>query len=99
LEERFPSHVVCAWLGNSVQVARKHYLQVTDEHFEQALQNPVQPAHEAQQNQVLQPAAIERNGAHEAKEIKGNGDFPREMATSDIIVVGRVTTTPAPVGT
>ncbi len=57
LEERFPSHVVCAWLGNSVQVARKHYLQVTDEHFARALQNPM---HEALQNSVQQTAAIER---------------------------------------
>ncbi len=62
LEERFPSHVVCAWLGNSEKVARKHYLQVTDNHFEQALQNPM---HGALQNAVQQPAAIERNGAHE----------------------------------
>ncbi len=30
LEEQFPSHVVCAWLGNSTSVAREHYLQVTD---------------------------------------------------------------------
>jgi hypothetical protein len=29
-------HVVCAWLGNSESVARKHYLQVTEEHFEAA---------------------------------------------------------------
>ena len=62
LEEHFPSHVVCAWLGNSVQVARKHYLQVTDDHFAAALQNPV---HGALQNAVQQPAAIERNRAHE----------------------------------
>ena len=33
LEERFPSHVVCQWLGNSQQVARRHYLQVMDEHY------------------------------------------------------------------
>ena len=33
LEELFPSHVVCAWMGNSVRVARKHYLQITDAHF------------------------------------------------------------------
>jgi hypothetical protein len=26
----FPSHVVCAWLGNSTDVANEHYLQVTD---------------------------------------------------------------------
>lgn len=42
LEERWPSHVVCAWIGNSRAVARKHYLQVTEEHFEQAAQNPAQ---------------------------------------------------------
>lgn len=38
LEECFPSHVVCAWIGNSQTVARKHYLQVTDEHFKKAAQ-------------------------------------------------------------
>jgi len=39
LEEIFPSHVVCKWTGNSPQVARKHYLQLTDEHFERATQS------------------------------------------------------------
>ena len=33
LEESFPSHVVCNRIGNSEAVAKKHYLQVTDEHF------------------------------------------------------------------
>lgn len=32
----FPLHVVCQWIGNTAPVAVKHYLQVTDEHFEQA---------------------------------------------------------------
>ena len=36
LEELFPSHVVCAWLGNSQRVATEHYLQVTDAHFARA---------------------------------------------------------------
>jgi len=36
----FPTHVVCAWLGNSPQVARKHYLQVTDDHFARATAAP-----------------------------------------------------------
>ena len=36
LEDRFPSHVVCAWLGNSKPVASKHYLKVTAEHFKKA---------------------------------------------------------------
>jgi integrase len=37
LEQRFPSYVVCAWLGNSETVAKAHYLQVLPEHFESAL--------------------------------------------------------------
>ena len=42
LANEFPIHVVTKWIGNSVAVAHKHYLQVTDEHFEKAVQNPVQ---------------------------------------------------------
>lgn len=42
LAKTFPSHVVCAWMGNSEAVARKHYLQVTDDDFGQAVQIPVQ---------------------------------------------------------
>ncbi len=42
LAESFPLHVVCEWIGNSAKVAADHYLQVTEEHFRQALQNPVQ---------------------------------------------------------
>ena len=48
LEDIFPSHVVCAWMGNSPAVAARHYLQVTDEHFDRAnalegvAQNPAQ---------------------------------------------------------
>ena len=33
LNEDFPEHVVNKWMGNSQSVVRKHYLQVTDEHF------------------------------------------------------------------
>jgi len=40
LIEAFPSHVVCAWIGNSKAVADEHYLQVTDDHFARALQGP-----------------------------------------------------------
>ncbi|MEM7625890.1 MAG: tyrosine-type recombinase/integrase [Planctomycetota bacterium] len=36
LAERFPLHVVTAWLGNSVSVAQKHYLQVTEAHITEA---------------------------------------------------------------
>ena len=33
LEQQYPTYVVCAWLGNTPAIARKHYLTVTDEHF------------------------------------------------------------------
>jgi integrase len=63
LEESFPSHVVCRWIGDSPQMARKHYLQVTEEHFQKAIQNPKQnpkqQAHETARNaeQTIGPAA------------------------------------------
>jgi len=30
-------HVVTAWLGNSPDIAKKHYLQLTEEHFQRAV--------------------------------------------------------------
>jgi integrase len=40
LAERFPIHVVCAWIGNSEKIARKHYLSVMDHHYEAATMSP-----------------------------------------------------------
>ncbi|MHB9070199.1 MAG: hypothetical protein ACYC54_07500 [Sedimentisphaerales bacterium] len=37
LTQKFPLHVVCAWMGNSQLVAAKHYLQVTEDHFTKAV--------------------------------------------------------------
>ncbi len=36
LREKFPEHVVNAWIGHSQRVAERHYLQVNDAHFEAA---------------------------------------------------------------
>jgi integrase len=36
LVQRWPEHIVCAWLGHSQIVARKHYLQVRDSDFADA---------------------------------------------------------------
>jgi integrase len=72
LTNRFPMHVACEWLGNTVDVARAHYLQVTDSHFEAAIRGdgfiplvnvPTVGAvvlsrdSEATQNPTLQPTA------------------------------------------
>ena len=54
LADQFPAHVAAAWIGNSVAVAVKHYLQVTEDHFKQAAkkatQNPTSKAHESSRN-------------------------------------------------
>lgn len=51
LADEFPEHVATAWIGHSVKVARQHYWQVTDDHFDRAIggqekaaQNPAQQA-------------------------------------------------------
>jgi integrase len=64
LTERWPEHVVCAWIGNSKAVAREHYLQVTDEHFEQAAKiftGNTKGLEKATQNPTQQDAALPRN--------------------------------------
>lgn len=59
LAEIFPLHVVVTWLGNSEPVARKHYLQTTDDHFARALkpatQNPTQKGTEIERNHIKRP--------------------------------------------
>ena len=45
LAEKFPIHVVTAWLGNSLDIAHKHYLQITPEHFERAVAGAEEKAH------------------------------------------------------
>lgn len=46
----FPLHVACQWVGNSTGVAMKHYLQVTDQDFEQATGRAAQSADNAALN-------------------------------------------------
>ena len=42
LVENFPVHVVTDWLGNSPDIAKRHYLQTTEEHFLRAVSTPWQ---------------------------------------------------------
>jgi len=50
LSNEFPLQVVCEWIGNSQPVATSHYLQVTESHFEQAVQKAVQQGAETARN-------------------------------------------------
>lgn len=56
-EEKFPSHALCAWIGNSDQIARKHYRQVTEDHFSRAAGGGAENGARAVQNPVQQPLA------------------------------------------
>jgi integrase len=56
LAEKWPEHVVCAWIGNSKAVAKEHYLQVTDQHFERAVRM-CESTDEAAQKAAQQDAA------------------------------------------
>ncbi len=59
LERHFPTYQVCSWLGNTPDIAHKHYLTVTDSDFDVALktktgdwlgmQTPVSSRNESQQ--------------------------------------------------
>ena len=68
LAETFPLHVVTEWVGNSDAVAMKHYLQVTDDHFRKATQNPTQTVHDSSvrgmtaKQQTPQKSAVDNAG-------------------------------------
>jgi integrase len=40
LADRFPTHVVCKWIGNSEKVASDHYPQITDDMIAEAVRDP-----------------------------------------------------------
>ncbi len=61
--EIIPSHIVCKWIGNSPQVARKHYLQVTDEHFKRAVRGGKESGAQAAQNAAQQAHASSRKNS------------------------------------
>jgi integrase len=89
LAEEYPMHVVCAWIGNSQAVAAKHYLQVTDDHFSKAVQNPVQQAAEPgctglnsesdthDKTPVLQGSASTRSSVQDAKPVTCGSELSR----------------------
>jgi hypothetical protein len=65
-----PTHVVAEWLGNSPKTALAHYTQVTEEHYQKALQNPVQ-----------QGADVARTEPQVEHKEKPDGEEMRELTT------------------
>jgi len=95
LAERYPLHVVCAWIGNSRAVAQQHYLQVTDEHFEQASMIVTaypfrsHPIKKATQNATQQPDELARQVSQLPEETAFYGQ-KRDIAEPNEILVGAV---------
>jgi integrase len=65
LAEQFPIHVVCEWIGNNEAVAREHYLQTTEAHFERATgPRPEQPPKKALRKALRQNTISDSTPSH-----------------------------------
>lgn len=98
LEDIFPTHVVCAWLGNTPRVARKHYLQVTEEHYKAAIANApniaprIAPKGKTSQNTSQHGARTEHAPNEKTPELSGfsskspvfskASDYPRQVSNN-----------------
>ena len=84
LAERFPLHVVTAWLGNSPDVARKYYLQTTEEHFARAAGEEAQQKVEQKVEHFPQQQAAAKNCAElqEAPNVEHNSRERKELCAS-----------------
>jgi len=65
LVERFPVHVVCEWLGNTIDVAATHYLKTTEQHFQDA----VNVAHKAAQPVTARDGIAEQAEPAESRRV------------------------------
>ncbi len=74
LVEDFPIHVVTEWIGNSPEIAKKHCLQITEEHFKRAAQNLVQYRRETARNRAKEKirANIKNAVSHDSCETLRN---------------------------
>ena len=75
-----PAHVVMAWIGHTERVARSHYLQVTDEDFDQAAVYPARyPARSVPSGTHLEPSLLlADSGKQGVSESVGVQRYPRQ---------------------
>ncbi len=91
LAEKFPIHVVCAWLGNSRAVAQDHYLQVTDSHFAAAAKEPTKKVAQNPAQQAAESARIDSQATIHQKQ--NRPVLPSDSTACDSLQVGIVTPT------
>ena len=75
LAKKYPIHVVCSWIGNNQLIAAKHYLQVTDDDFEQAANGASESDALIMQNPVQQPAAPTCSDSQDSTEAQSHYGF------------------------
>ncbi len=77
LEQRFPTHGVCVWMGNTPRVAHKHYLTLTDDDFDAAV------ASETGDQRGTQPPAECRNDAQ--KKTRVVTEVPENASFAEVV--------------
>ena len=82
LEHEHPTHVVCAWLGNSVAVAKKSYLLVTEEDYSKASSASISRG----TNPTRADSFCGTNGALQGARTGNAGDDADQSKTSEISV-------------
>jgi integrase len=92
LVEEFPLHVVTDWIGNSPDVARLHYLQTHDEHFQRAVRprtNQRDPAPGVNRWTAGGQRAHETSGNEAQREKRGNEKAPENKGeTPELAGIG-----------
>ncbi len=88
LAEKFPIQVVCEWIGNSEAVARKHYLQVTDDHYAAAIVPAMPEATQNPPHNTTQPVGTDLNTVEPECENPDDFDNRRDLVESGIAEEG-----------
>lgn len=60
--EKFPSHIVAAWMGHSESVAREHYLRVHERDMDVAIKTPIDSEFAQKLAQLGQKKSVDRKG-------------------------------------
>jgi integrase len=76
----FPIHAVCSWIGHSVNVAEKHYLQVTEDLYLRAAKSGALNSQNALQKPVQQSAACSGRLSQKGGESVVENELMREDA-------------------
>ena len=85
LEDEWPSHVVNGWMGNSEKVSRKHYLQITDGHFEKAAGGGAKIGAADGRNPSQRTAAEEKRKAAHPTNRRESGSSLRNAPTRETL--------------